>query len=232
VSGRPLALGGIVTGALGVAAAVTCLYLPMRDVMVSNGGYCASGGPYAIAPGHQCDGGSVWLMVVAPWVGLLLAWLLIEASDSWSGGRISGVGTLLWFALFGALGWNFLDLGINPPGPGSGAGWIVCGVVFWLMALGGLYAAALGLRQYFFPKVEDDRRTQYAPIVRAAVRPTTSTPLPGTTLGTTTATPSVAPAGTTTPTLASVGSPSLWLLATVAGSGVGVLVGAAIVHAA
>jgi hypothetical protein len=226
VSGRPLALGRVVTGALGVAAAVTCLSLSMRDVMVSNGGFCASGGPYAIAPGHQCDTGAVWPMIAAPWVGLLFAWLLVAASSAWSGGRIAGVGTLLWFALFGVLGWNFLDLGFDPPGPGSGAGWIVCGVVFWLMALGGLYAALLGLRPYFAPRPDDDRRTRLAPVVRAA-RPAARTAPPGTS-----ATTLVTPVATATPAPAGVGSPALWLLATVAGGVVGVLVGAALLGAA
>ena len=50
---------------------------------------------------------------------------------------------LAWPALFLSLGWNFLEFGFDPPGEDDGLvwGWIVCGVVFWLM--GGLPLFAL-----------------------------------------------------------------------------------------
>jgi hypothetical protein len=39
-----------------------------------------------------------------------------------------------WSALFLALGWNFLDYGINPPGDnGTVIGWLICGIVFVIM---------------------------------------------------------------------------------------------------
>lgn len=43
-----------------------------------------------------------------------------------------------WPALFLSLGWNFLEFGLNPPGPESGLvwGWLICAIVFGLM--GGL----------------------------------------------------------------------------------------------
>lgn len=42
----------------------------------------------------------------------------------------------IWAGLFAALGWNFLEYGFRPPGGGGVAWtWVVCGVVFWLMAI-------------------------------------------------------------------------------------------------
>jgi hypothetical protein len=41
-----------------------------------------------------------------------------------------------WALLFGALGWNFLDYAFNAdPAGGVVSSWLVCGIVFWLMAL-------------------------------------------------------------------------------------------------
>jgi hypothetical protein len=48
------------------------------------------------------------------------------------------LGLLAWPALFGALGWNFLDYGLDASGDnntGGSAGWIICAVVFGLMAI-------------------------------------------------------------------------------------------------
>jgi hypothetical protein len=43
----------------------------------------------------------------------------------------------MWAAVFGVLGWNFMNLGLfSPPAHhGTSVSWISCGVVFWLMAL-------------------------------------------------------------------------------------------------
>ncbi|MET3961896.1 hypothetical protein ABIE44_001830 [Marmoricola sp. OAE513] len=177
---RPLSLAGVALGAAGVAAALTALYLGMRSVMVEHGGSCSSGGPYEVAAGHTCSSQEMWVMFVAPFVGLALTWLLIAASDAWSDERISGVGPLLWAAMFGALGWNFIDLGIDPVQEGdaqavvSGAGaWILCGVLFWAMALGGLVYAGYAMKDYFFPGTGEAGLAGAGlappPLVRAAV---------------------------------------------------------------
>jgi hypothetical protein len=59
--------------------------------------------------------------------------------------RLSAPGLLLpmWAALFGSLGWNFLEYGFGDDGPVWG--WVVCGVVFELMALPAL-AVIVGAR--------------------------------------------------------------------------------------
>ncbi len=52
----------------------------------------------------------------------------------------------MWAGLFGALGWNFLSLGFSPPPHQTGtAAWIACGVIFELMALGGLIPGVMAL---------------------------------------------------------------------------------------
>ena len=135
---RTIGLPLVAIGSAGFTACLVCVYSGMRDVMRTSGGFCASGGPYAIAPGHQCSGGDVRLMLVGILGGLVFA-AVVAGATSWLEGSVLGVSLLMWSALFGALGWNFIDLAMNPPrGQGSTGGWIASGVVFWLMALGGL----------------------------------------------------------------------------------------------
>jgi hypothetical protein len=45
--------------------------------------------------------------------------------------------------LFLALGWNFIEFGLDPPGgEGTVWGWLIPGVLFWVMALGFMAPAA------------------------------------------------------------------------------------------
>lgn len=165
------ALAAVEVGAVGFAAALTCLYHGMREVMVSNGGFCASGGPYQINPGQVCDSGVAWLTFGGVFAGLFFAGVLAFATYRYDK-DISGLPLLLWAALFGALGWNFIELGFDPPATMSGAvGWIICGIVFWLMALGGLIPGLIMLfnsfRQAARPQAE--RSLFSEPLVRADV---------------------------------------------------------------
>jgi hypothetical protein len=146
---RRLAPLGVFAGAAGFVAGLTCAYLAMRDLMQTKGGTCASGGPYAVAAGHQC-GGEAWLLVGGI-LALLLFGAVFAAATSAGGGPGSGMdaGFLMWAALFGVLGVNFLTLGFDPPASTSGAGgWIVAGVIFELMALGGLVPLAWSAREW------------------------------------------------------------------------------------
>lgn len=132
-------LAAVFVGAALFAAALTGMYLGMRDLMVNSGGFCASGGPYTINQGQECEGGQVALLFGGVFAMLIGGGLLMAAS-SWYSEHMHGVGLLLWAALFGVLGWNFIDLGFDPPENMSGAaGWIISGVVFWLMALPALF---------------------------------------------------------------------------------------------
>lgn len=36
--------------------------------------------------------------------------------------------------LFGLQGWNFLSYGLDKPGGGVVVAWLICGVLFWIMA--------------------------------------------------------------------------------------------------
>lgn len=170
--GGALSLVGVVIGAAGFAASLTCLYMGMRDLMVNSGGYCASGGPYQINPDQVCESGQTWLVFGGVFAMLVFGGLLLAASGKYGGWSLSGVGLLMWAALFGALGWNFIELGINPPEKMSGAaGWIICGVVFWLMALGGLIPGVMALVEYFksADEPEEERSSFPQPLVRATV---------------------------------------------------------------
>lgn len=109
-----------------VGLALTWTFLGMRSVM-DVGGTCAEGGPYEIA--QPCPDGTWMIAVAIP--------VLIIATFIGSGVAMSlSAPTLLmpmWGLLFGSLGWNFLEYGAF-----SGDlvwGWIICGVVFELMAL-------------------------------------------------------------------------------------------------
>lgn len=110
-----------------IALAIAWTYLGMRAVM-DIGGACASGGPYV--PVQACPAGADVMMSVGIPVLLL-------STFAASGVAITlGAPTLIlpmWVALFGSLGWNFLEYAFK--GDGVVIGWLVCGVIFEAMAL-------------------------------------------------------------------------------------------------
>lgn len=117
----------VVTVAL-IALTIAWTYLGMRAVM-DIGGACASGGPYV--PVQPCPAGADVMMSVGIPVLLL-------ATFAASGVAITlGAPTLIlpmWVALFGSLGWNFLEYAFKGDGEVV-IGWLVCGVMFEAMAL-------------------------------------------------------------------------------------------------
>lgn len=131
--------------AMGVG--VAWLYWPMRAVL-DVGGVCAEGGPYVIET--PCPEGStlfltlgIPLWMAGVFIGLLAA--TIPAPLPVFPG---------WALIFGALGWNFLDYGLHADPSGKVvASWIVCAIVFWLMALP---AAAIFLGGPFFRRTIAD----------------------------------------------------------------------------
>jgi hypothetical protein len=171
--GGLFALVAIFIGAAGFAACLTGVYMAMRDLMINSGGACASGGPYAINPDQVCSAGQTGLLMGGIVGGLIFSAILTGASTWYDdSASLYGVGLLLWAALFGALGWNFIDLGLNPPANmTSGTGYLVCGIVFWLMALGGLIPGIWSMRDYFKDSAhpEEAKPIFDAPIVRANV---------------------------------------------------------------
>jgi len=115
-----------VASVLVVAVSLTWTYLSMRAVM-NVGGACADGGPYVSA--QPCPDGSILIAVAVP---ALIIFAMIGTVSA------SGVGAPnllvpMWGVLFGTLGWNFLEYSFK--GPDIVWGWLVCGVVFWAMAL-------------------------------------------------------------------------------------------------
>lgn len=167
-SGSSLPLIGVLIGAAGFAASLTAVYRGMRDLMINSGGACASGGPYAIQ--NQCTGDQVTLLMGGIFAGLFFAGLLAWGSSRYTGGSFLGAGLLMWAALFGALGFNFIQLGFDPPKQMSGAGgWIVSGVVFWLMALGGLVPGIAEVASLMRRGSEPEPSMFKPPLVRANV---------------------------------------------------------------
>jgi hypothetical protein len=171
--GGPIALVVAFIGALGFAAALTCAYEGMRDLMINSGGACASGGPYQINPDQVCTPGQTGLLIGGILGGLVFAGILTGASG-WYNDNLGGycVGLLLWAATFGALGFNFLQIGHNPPANlAGGGGFIVTGIIFEVMALGGLIPGLMILGGAFKDSAhpEDVEPLFDAPIVRANV---------------------------------------------------------------
>ena len=123
---------GVALSAAGVGAAITAVYLGMRDVM-REGGFCASGGPYEIS--SECTSGQVGLLF-----GGIAALVVFAAMHSaftyWVDGPKVGLPAICGL-LFAALGWNFIQFGVDPPqGGGAVWGWLIPGVLFWVMAVG------------------------------------------------------------------------------------------------
>ena len=116
-------------GMAGFAACLTVVSRSMRAVM-DIGGYCAEGGPYEIA--RPCPDGVPALMIGGIWGGVLF--LGVYAYGRRGTGTMSRL-LFAWTALFAALGWNFLEYGIDPPDqPGIVWGWLIPGILFELMS--------------------------------------------------------------------------------------------------
>jgi hypothetical protein len=126
-----------VASVLIVAVTLTWMYLSMRAVM-GVGGACADGGPYVSA--QPCPDGSV---LIAPAAPLMIIFSMIGTV---SASQVGAPNLLvpMWGVLFGSLGWNFLEFTFT--GPDVVWGWLVCGVMFWAMALPALALMLSGLR--------------------------------------------------------------------------------------
>jgi hypothetical protein len=123
-------LGSVVV----LAVALTWTYLGMRAVM-DVGGSCAEGGPYEIA--QPCPDGAVLLSVGIP---IMIVTAMLGSAIAFT---VSAPNLLvpMWLFLFGSLGWNFLEYSFDD---GIVWGFLVCGVVFELMALPALPMMFLG----------------------------------------------------------------------------------------
>jgi hypothetical protein len=114
------------------------LFVSMREIL-RLGGFVARGGPYEIAyPAPDW----AWAIPVCIMAGFAFGILNIVAAP-----RARGFTLVLpaWAALFIALGWNFLEFGVHPPGDVQDTWvWIACGVLFWAMGLPAAVAIIAG----------------------------------------------------------------------------------------
>lgn len=125
---KPLGLRhwfGFLTSWFVLAFAVTVLYVGFMRVL-EVGGYCAEGGPYVIET--HCPPGTIAA------IPLSIFGLFIAAGLSFLAG---GLGTpayaYLWTILFGSLGTGFAIAAKKSPD--GAVGWIICAVMFILMAV-------------------------------------------------------------------------------------------------
>jgi hypothetical protein len=224
-------------GAAAFTACLLALVGGMRDVMVTDGGFCASGGPYVIA--HQCSNADIRLIMIGIF-GALIAAGFYAGGTAGLGSQAASAGLLLWAALFGTLGWNFVTVGHH-----GATGLLFTGVLFLAMAAGGLIP--------LLSRLADDLRRPSSrpspvipgmqPLVRAAV-PTVPglQPGPGTTFQPgATATfqpgalpvPGLVPGTGTVPQAAARSSELLrtgvWLIVSLAGTAFGIALSASLI---
>ena len=125
-----------------IGITITWTFFAMRSVMAV-GGSCADGGPYVSS--QPCPDAS-WLLPVAVPVMLLTAIFGSMAAISINAPNLL---ILMWALLFGSLGWNFLEFALA--GGGIVWGWLVCGVMFWLMAAPAFFAMLVVLKRAVLP---------------------------------------------------------------------------------
>lgn len=163
VTPRPTIIRGVVlcVAVVLMAMALAWAFFAMRSVM-DIGGACADGGAYVSA--QPCPDGS-WLIAVA------IPLLLITAFTGTMAATPFGAPDLLlpmWFFLFGLLGANFLEYGLwSDPWVWS---WVVCGVMFELMAFPALYFWLPGVHDRR-PKTREEKKLAKALAARNAVDP-------------------------------------------------------------
>jgi hypothetical protein len=121
----------VLVGAFGLSASVTLVWLGMRAVM-DIGGACADGGPFV--PVQPCPEGAPAALTLG-----MLGLFAFGGLGIYAGARIGGGWAALpllgWPALFGSLGWNFLEYGFTYEEGDVVWGWVIPGVIFVLMAV-------------------------------------------------------------------------------------------------
>jgi hypothetical protein len=224
-------------GATAFTACLLSAVSGMRDVMVTDGGFCASGGPYVIS--HQCSSSDIRLIMIGIF-GALIAAAFYAGGTAGLGSRAASAGLLLWAALFGTLGWNFLSTGRH----NGASGLLFTGVLFLVMAAGGLlpllFSLAGDLRKAGRP---DPAISGMQPLVRTAVpaapglQPGTTAFQPGMTTGFQPAgawQPGPAPAMGMVPRNQTTRSTELlrtgiWLVVSLAGTGLGIALSSSLI---
>jgi hypothetical protein len=165
---RWLAIAGATIGVVGFSACLTTLYMGARSVE-GQGGFCASGGPYAIA--HQCTSGETRQVLIGI-LGMLVFGAVFVGLTAFADGPVLVPSGLLWAALFGSLGVGFL---LPPKGSQSSASNAAVGGLFLLMAAGGVWPAITSglawIRRGGEPEADDPAFGGRIPLVKASVQP-------------------------------------------------------------
>lgn len=136
-------LVGALIGVSILTGGLICLYLVMRTVGLENGGSCVSGGPYEIAPGHECGPG-VFELGFGGGFALIVGFLILLWSSHRYGGPlvVTSASGLAWSAFWGGLGGSFLSIGSEMPDASEvGLEFKTVGTIFLVLATLGLFAA-------------------------------------------------------------------------------------------
>ena len=134
-----------VISVLVLAVTLTWTYFSMRSVM-NVGGSCADGGPYVSA--QPCPDGSFLIAIAIP--------VMLDTAMAGSAAALSinapNLLVPMWGVLFGSLGWNFLEFAFS--GNEIVWGWLVCGVMFWLMAAPAVFGILVAIKNAVVPPRE------------------------------------------------------------------------------
>ena len=121
----------VLVATFGLAACITLIWLGMRAVM-DIGGACAEGGPFV--PVQPCPEGAPAALTLG-----MLGLFGFGALGIWAGAQIgggwAGLPLLAWPALFGSLGWNFLEYGLTFEEGAVVWGWVIPGIAFIAVAV-------------------------------------------------------------------------------------------------
>ena len=121
----------VLVGVFGLSASITLIWLGMRAVL-DIGGACADGGPFV--PVQPCPAGAPAALTLG-----MLGIFGFGAHGIYAGAAIGGGWAALpllgWPALFGSLGWNFLEYGFTFEEGGIVWGWVIPCVAFIAMAI-------------------------------------------------------------------------------------------------
>jgi hypothetical protein len=124
-------VGLVLLGVFGLSASITLIWLGMRAVM-DIGGTCAEGGPFV--PVQPCPAGAPAALTLGM-LGIFGFGALGLYAGAAIGGGWAALPLLGWPALFGSLGWNFLEYGFTFEEGGVVWGWVIPGVAFIAMAV-------------------------------------------------------------------------------------------------
>lgn len=140
---RWLPLAGVLAGVAVITVGVGCLYMVMRTVGLENGGSCVSGGPYEIAPGHECKDG-VFGLAYGGAFGLIAGFVLFLWSAHRYGGPlvVTSMAGFSWSAFWLGLGGNFLSVASElPAASDTRSEFNTVGIMFVVMGAIGLALA-------------------------------------------------------------------------------------------